>query len=142
MGIENLLSRLDGVKAGSAIGRWIAKCPAHEDRSPSLTIRFEDDGRILVHCFAGCSADDIMGAVGLEMTDLFPEPLTKEFLPRIRAPFSPMDALNCLVAESSIIAIAASDIVAGKPLTDHDLDRVATATGRIATALEVCHGGY
>jgi hypothetical protein len=140
VGIENLLSRLDGVKP-TGPDSWKAKCPAHPDKSPSLTVRALADGRILIHDFAGCSAVDVVGAVGLEMTDLFPEPLTKEFMPRTRAPFSPMDALTCLVAESSIIAIAASDIVAGKPLTDHDLERVATATGRIATALEVCHGG-
>lgn len=140
MGIENLLSRLDGVKAGSAVGRWIAKCPAHPDRSPSLTIRLEDDGRILLHCFAACAPDAVLGALGLTFSDLFPEPLTRKFLPKIRQPFSPLDALKCLTAESSIVAIAASDIVAGKRLDDQDLERIATATGRIATALEVVHG--
>jgi hypothetical protein len=140
MGLETLLSRLDGVKGGSAVGRYIAKCPAHQDRSPSLTIRFEDDGRILLHCFAGCSAVDVVGALGLTMSDLFPEPLTREFLPKIHAPFSPLDALKCLTAESSIVAIAASDIVGGKSLDAQDLDRIATAAGRIATALEVIHG--
>jgi hypothetical protein len=140
MGIDNLLSRLDGLKTGNAIGRWIARCPAHEDRSPSLTIRAEDDGRILVHCFAGCSAVDVMGALGLAMTDLFPEPLTREFLPRIRAPFSALDALRCLARESSVVTFAISDIVAGKPMQDKDLDRIATAAGRIAAALEVVHG--
>lgn len=140
MGLETLLSRLNGVKPGSAVGRYIVKCPAHQDRSPSLTIRFEDDGRILLHCFAGCSAVDVVGALGLTMSDLFPEPLTREFLPKIHAPFSPLDALKCLTAESSIVAIAASDIVGGKPLDAQDLDRVATAAGRIATALEVIHG--
>jgi hypothetical protein len=140
MGIDALLSRLDGLKAGNGVGRWIARCPAHEDRSPSLTIRLEDDGRILVHCFAGCSAIDVVGALGLAMTDLFPEPLTKGFLPRIRAPFSALDAMRCLARESSVVTLAACDIVAGKALTDKDLDRIATAAGRISTALEMVHG--
>jgi hypothetical protein len=140
MGLDALLPRLQGVKGGSAVGRYIARCPAHQDRSPSLTIRLEDDGRILLHCFAGCEPDAVLGAIGLEFSDLFPEPLTREFLPRIHAPFSPLDALKCLTAESSIVAIAASDIVGGKPLDAQDLDRVATAAGRIATALEVIHG--
>ncbi len=141
MGLENLLSRLDGLKAGSGGNRWVAKCPAHGDRSPSLTIRAEDDGRILVHCFAGCSAVDVMGALGLAMTDLFPEPLTREFKPKIRAPFSALDALKCLTHESFIVTLAVSDILAGKPMDDRYLERIATAAGRIGTALEVCHGG-
>lgn len=140
MGIDALLSRLDGLKAGHGVGRWIARCPSHSDRSPSLTIRAEDDGRILVHCFAGCSAIDIMGSLGMSMTDLFPEPMTRQFLPRIRAPFSAMDALRCLTRESSIVALAASDILEGKPLNDEFLERLSTASGRIATALEVTHG--
>lgn len=140
MGIENLLSRLDGLKAGHGAGRWIAKCPAHADRSPSLTIRAEDDGRVLVHCFAGCSAVDVVGALGLAMTDLFPEPLTRDFLPRIRAPFSALDALTCLAEESSVVSIAASDIALGRSLSDRDAERIATAAGRIATAIEVIHG--
>lgn len=140
MGLENLLSRLDGLKAGNGPGRWIAKCPAHADRSPSLTIRSEDDGRILLHCFAGCAAVDVVGAMGLAMTDLFPEPLTKTFMPKVRQPFSALDALNCLTQESFIVALAASDITLGKPLSDEFASRVATAAGRIATALEVVHG--
>lgn len=140
MGLETLLSRLDGVKPGSAVGRYIAKCPAHSDRSPSLTIRFEDDGRILLHCFAGCGPEAVLTALGLTFADLFPEPLTREFMPKIRAPFSALDALNCLTAESAIVAIAASDIASGKPLDGVDHERVCLAAGRIATALEVIHG--
>jgi hypothetical protein len=138
VGIDTLLSRLSGVKA-SAAGRYIARCPAHPDRSPSLTIRAEEDGRILVHCFAGCSAVDVVGAVGLTMSELFPAPLTREYLPRIHAPFSALDALKCLAEESGVVAIAAADIVAGKSLDDVDLSRICTAAGRIATALEVIH---
>lgn len=141
MGLETLLSRLDGLKPSRTNpNSWIAKCPAHADKSPSLTIRHIDDGRILVHCFGGCAAIDVVEALGLAMTDLFPEPLTKTYLPKIYAPFSAIDALNCLTQESSIVALAASDITLGKPLNDEFLSRVATAAGRIATALEVIHG--
>lgn len=140
MGIENLLSRLEGLRAGSGADRWIARCPAHEDRSPSLSIRLADTGAILVKCFAGCGAVDVMGALGLSMTDLFPEPLTKTYLPRIRAPFSALDAMRCLAAESSVVTLAVCDVIAGKPLDDAYLERLATAAGRIATALEMAHG--
>lgn len=72
MSIETLLNQLDKVthKGG---GRYMARCCAHEDRSPSLAIKEDADGTILLHCFAGCSAEEIIGAAGLEMGDLFPK---------------------------------------------------------------------
>lgn len=51
---------------------WIARCPAHDDRDPSLSISEGDDGRVLVHCFAGCDPEAIVGAVGLSLQDLMP----------------------------------------------------------------------
>ena len=53
-------------------GRWITKCPAHEDRSPSLSIRSTNDGRTLLHCFGGCRIVDILLAAGIAWADLFP----------------------------------------------------------------------
>lgn len=50
--------------------KWLARCPAHDDRSPSLSIRPGRDGRTLVHCFAGCSFSDIVAAAGLRPRDL------------------------------------------------------------------------
>jgi hypothetical protein len=140
MGIDTLLSRLNGVKAGHGRSSWNSRCPAHEDRSPSLSVRLMDDGRILIHCFAGCDTESVLDAVGMAFTDLFAEPLSREYLPKIHRPFSADDALRCLAEESSVVAIAASDITLGKPLTDVDAERVATAAGRIATALEVVYG--
>ncbi|NQW09429.1 MAG: toprim domain-containing protein [Alphaproteobacteria bacterium] len=51
MNAATLAAAIDGRKAG---GGWIARCPAHEDRTPSLSIRESDDGTLLVHCHAGC----------------------------------------------------------------------------------------
>ena len=137
MGIDALLSRLNGVKTGHGRSTWNSRCPAHEDRSPSLSVRLVDDGRILLHCFAGCETESVLAAVGLGLTDLFPAPLTREYLPKIHRPFSADDALQCLTQEAAIVSIAASDITLGKSLSDVDAERVATAAGRIATALEV-----
>ncbi|HTV75695.1 MAG TPA: hypothetical protein VMD57_01765, partial [Candidatus Baltobacteraceae bacterium] len=50
---------------------WIAKCPAHDDQNPSLSIRQGDDGRTLLKCFAGCTADSICAALNLTTADLF-----------------------------------------------------------------------
>ncbi len=69
-----LLDRLRGVRKKGP-GRWVAKCPAHDDRSPSLSVRELDDGRVLIHDFAGCVPSDVLAACGLSLSDLFPERL-------------------------------------------------------------------
>jgi len=52
---------------------WQALCPAHDDRAPSLTITESPDGKTLLHCHAGCTPESICSAVGLKLSDLFPE---------------------------------------------------------------------
>lgn len=52
---------------------WKASCPTHEDKAPSLSVRTREDGAVQLKCFAGCSNDVIVGAIGLQMRDLFPE---------------------------------------------------------------------
>lgn len=69
--LEKVLGRLDKVKAAGS-GRWKACCPAHDDRDPSLSVREADDGKVLVHCWAGCTTREILAAIGLELRDLFP----------------------------------------------------------------------
>lgn len=135
--VSEFLARLSGVKSTGS-DRWIARCPAHEDRDPSLAVRQVSDGRILAHCFAGCDIHAICGAVGLAVSDLFPEPLTREKVPPIRAPFSAIEALMCLRRESAVVALAASDLALGKPVTE--VDRLVLAAERIADAVEAVHG--
>jgi hypothetical protein len=67
-GWDTVLSRLDGIiRTGD--GRWSARCPAHDDRSPSLSLRDAGD-RLLVHCHAGCHPEDVLRALGLGWGDL------------------------------------------------------------------------
>jgi hypothetical protein len=49
-----------------------ARCPVHDDRSPSLSIGLGRDGRVLLRCHAGCDAESIVAAMGLTMADLHP----------------------------------------------------------------------
>jgi hypothetical protein len=141
MDVNLLLDRLERVRP-SGPGRWMARCPAHQDRSPSLAIRLADDGRILVHCFSGCGAADVIAACGLQFGDLFPEPLEtgQHSRARIPQPFSAADALRCLAAEAGVIAICAADIVEQRPLNPESAQRVELAAGRIASALEYVYG--
>lgn len=50
---------------------WRARCPAHDDRQPSLSISEGADGRVLLHCHAGCSTESICQSLGLSVSDLF-----------------------------------------------------------------------
>ncbi len=59
--INELLGMLDKVRAHGS-GKLSACCPAHADRSPSLSLRVAEDGRLLVHCFAGCSIEEVCAA--------------------------------------------------------------------------------
>jgi hypothetical protein len=68
--VGNLILRLDAKRSGEG---WLAKCPAHDDRQPSLSISEGRDGRVLLHCHAGCALDEILSAAGLTKRDLFPE---------------------------------------------------------------------
>lgn len=67
--LDRVLERLDGARrSGSG---WTARCPSHEDRHASLSVGEGDDGRVLVTCFAGCDAESIVAALGLDLRDLF-----------------------------------------------------------------------
>jgi putative DNA primase/helicase len=72
-----LLDKLDKVKANGA-NQWIARCPAHEDGNPSLSVKAVD-GRALVYCFAGCQPADIVAAIDMRMLDLFDSPKELEY---------------------------------------------------------------
>lgn len=67
---ENFIQRLAKVRGRN--GSWTACCPAHNDKGPSLAVRELPDGRVLVHCFAGCETESVLGSVGMDMSDLFP----------------------------------------------------------------------
>jgi hypothetical protein len=73
-------------------GKWIARCPAHGDGRPSLSIAEGRDGRTLLRCFAGCEVDAIARAAGLALGDLFERATTT--IPR--APHRPNAAEVCL----------------------------------------------
>jgi putative DNA primase/helicase len=63
-----VLGRFEGCKATTT--GWQARCPAHDDHVPSLSIRLEHD-KFLLHCHAGCDVEDILQAAGLQWKDLF-----------------------------------------------------------------------
>ncbi len=143
-----LLDRLSGVRP-TGPGRWIARCPAHEDRSPSLSIRDIDD-RVLVHCFAGCGVGDVLSAVGLTLADLYSRPLRGAGpaggYPRTHSRLSAHDALAALDHELTVAVLILSDFAARQQISATELSRLIQVTARIGAArdlispAEVRHG--
>ena len=136
--IDQLLIMLNGVKEKGA-GRWMARCPAHEDRSPSLSIRELPDGRILIKCFAECDTEQVLSAVGLEFSDLFPERLPGVgYQPTKSRHFSPTELLEILAHETTVASLILADVLELKEINDEIWDRLATAASRLACARD--HG--
>ena len=135
MSLETILSRVDKLKR-TGQGRYIACCPAHADKRPSMNIRELDDGRVLIKCFGGCDNESILSALGLQFSDLFPEPVTPHGK-RERKPFNAYDVLACVRFEARITALAAIELSKGKPLTEQDKARLMLAASRLNEACEV-----
>lgn len=120
-------------------GRYMACCPAHQDRSASLAVKELDDGRVLLHCFAGCDAAAVLGAVGLTFADLMPESLLGERRP-VKHAFSAWDVLKALALECTFIQLCALRMAKPAPLAETDLARLHVAANRIKAAV-VAIGG-
>ena len=104
--MKEILSRLQQVKK-TGQDRYMACCPAHNDKSPSLSLRQKRNGNILINCFAGCSAEDIMFSIGMNLSDLFQE---KKF--------------NKKISKKSeyVLMIAENKRKRGERLTEKDLE--------------------
>lgn len=139
MSADLLLARLNGVRR-TGDGRWIARCPSHNDRRPSLSIRELDDGRILVHDFGGCAVADVLAALSLEFDALFPPRAISDQLRRERRPFDAFSILRCIAAEAEIASLAADNLSNGMLLSDPDRERLRTAAMRLCAALELTNG--
>jgi len=117
-----LVERLDFCRETSP-GKWKARCPAHDDHSPSLSIKDLDGGRVLIHCHAGCSPESVVSSVGLHMGDLCPDDPTKHYSPITRK--RERDITDVLV-----IAIAKETPKQGGRLTEAEKDEVMRASLR------------
>lgn len=135
MSADALLSRLDRVRRTGS-GTWLARCPAHEDRSPSLSIREVDDGRVLLHCFGGCSVEEVLAAVGLQFDSLFPPKPIDQARP-LRKPFPAADVLEALWVETMIVTLAGSRAARGESF---DRERLMLAVERIEAGRRLANG--
>ena len=135
-----IIDRLNFVRPAGP-SRWVARCPAHQDRSPSLSIRELDDGRILVHDFGGCPTGAVLEALGLAMSDLFSEPLPQvrdgQGYPPTRLAIPARDLLLILDHEITVAWLILADVVRDRIVTDTQLSRLAQAGARVGAARDV-----
>ncbi len=146
--IGQVLQRLENFKLReNGRARWRACCPAHGGRNPTaLSIGLGDDGRVLLKCWHGCGADEVAGALGLELQDLFPPK------PRPGDGYEPMkyrrgsngqrgtlrrglltasQALDVLSIEVMLVVVCAADMARGKLLDDDTRGRLLQAAARV-----------
>ena len=136
MTIETLLSRLQKVRKRGH-NQWMACCPVHQERTPSLSIK-DDDGKIIMHCF-GCGAKgpEIIESVGMEISDLFPP--SDNYDPAIKQKRQFHDAcqiLEGLAFESLVVLITSRDMISSKTISTEDQERLSVAVLRIHAATE------
>jgi hypothetical protein len=136
--IDVVLSRLDGFKLReNGPDRWRACCPAHGGSNASaLSVGLGDDGRVLLRCWRGCSADQVAQALGFEMADLFPpKPQTAG---AGRAPIKRRrlltagQALDLLDSEMMLAIVCAADLSEGRALDEDTHDRLRLSAARVA----------
>ena len=134
---EKFVQRLAKVKGRN--GSWTAQCPAHEDKSPSLSVRETEDGRVLVHCFGGCEVSMVLGAVGMDLSDLFPEREQRfdgQTSKQVKPAFYASDLLRIASFECLVVMIAAYDMRRGKQLSESDMNRLQVAQQRIEEVVQ------
>lgn len=150
MSVDNLLSRLDRVKK-TGHADWVACCPAHDSRSrQSLAVSETADGRVLIHDFGGCSPSEVLAAVGLEFTDLFPERDPDDVGRRCgwrkagrrdsrqsQVHVSARTALVAVAHDATEAAVLVADVADSKVPAGDVRMRLLELAGRIASALKV-----
>lgn len=120
-------------------------CPAHKDRRPSLSVSETEDGRVLLHCHAGCSFFDVRDALGFGSNDLIPPHLrharTDGHRRSDKGPrFSAWQAIRAIAVDVIIVELAAIQIRRDGWLNDEDLAALASAHDRIRETIRA--GGF
>lgn len=142
MTAETIAKALGGHRAGTT---WMARCPVHEDRSPSLSISAGNDGKVLVRCHAGCDQRDLIAALqerGLWQTKERVSGINRD--PR-RRPADEPDA-DALKRSAAALAIwQASHAAEGTPVATYlhsrGLDLPASSALRFHAGLKHPSGG-
>ncbi len=129
--IQKVLERLEGV-AGT--GPWMAKCPAHHDRTASLHITEKSDGRVIFHCHAGCGGASVVEALGLRFSDLKPEGCTTAGPSPIEG--SAQESLRAVAHTAIVVVNLCSDIARAKIISEKQIGLAISLANEINAALD------
>ncbi len=128
-----------GSPAKPAGNSWRSLCPCCGGRSYKVKISEADSGGVLIHCYAGCDAIDLVHAVGLQLSDLMPirdsTPEGRKAARAAQREGSILCALEVIRHEAKIVRIVAGDVIRGD-LSEADHARCIQADTRIEQALE------
>ena len=133
---ERLLSHLEGVRR-TGPDRWMARCPAHDDRTASLSVRESPNGNVLLNCFAGCPYDEVLAAIGLDASALFERSDPYHTPHRERRPWPASDVLRCVAYEATVAAVGAAAVADGRKITRADRERLVVAAARLREAARI-----
>jgi len=114
---QKLIDALHGYRCQQVRGRdsWRSRCPGHGGSKQNLYIDVKD-GKVLIHCFAGCDSTDVLGAIGLRWSDLGVE--------TTRPVYDPLE-------DRIWVELVQSDLRAGKRVAEKDLARYQVAKRRL-----------
>ena len=130
--IDGLLGRLENVRKSSyGSNHWRARCPSHKSRSRTLSISETEDGRVLIHCFAGCSLQEVLQAVGLPSGYLTPRKLTEASLKPVRQPWG-HETLVQMRKELLIALLVLGDVEHDRKVSPVDAKRAGHAANSLA----------
>ena len=134
---EKLLSRLEKVKERRG-NSWLACCPAHDDKNPSLVVT-EENERVLVKCWSGCSPYEICESVGLDITDLFPERPKHRSKPLpIKQRFNAHLVLQALSQDALVCEMVLTNLADGEDFNESMIKHMRDSARRLQTARELC----
>lgn len=134
MSIDTFKSRLQKVKR-TGDNKFMACCPAHADKTASLTFSELSDGRILINCFAGCDTYSILKAVGLDWQDVMPENAVGHAVKKERILY-PSEALEVIKFETQVVCLIAFNAKKKGFVDDEMTERLTKSIKLINNALE------
>ena len=134
---DKCLAFVNKLQKVKSVGRdsWMGCCPAHDDKNPSLKIDLKGE-KILIKCWSGCDTESILGAVGMDFDDIFPDrPIYQRSSGR-QPMLSSADALRIVKYEAMVIWMYGQDLKNKKTPSDEDHQRFVLAVSRVNDAME------
>lgn len=135
--IDLVLARLDGYKLReNGHDRWRACCPGHGGSNPSaLSVGIGQDDQVLLRCWQGCDVEQVVHAMGLDLSDLFPPKPANGYggaPEKRRRLLTAGQALDLLDLEMTLAVLVANDLARGEPLDATTRERLVLGAARVS----------